>query len=268
MITKYNSQLFDAYFINNDHKTIRIRSSNPMISWKKTNLPCGSIFYYKDCSINEVDSLYTIKFYGKYNKDIYLLDYDIYTKKVRITSESKFSGSYMVERGVYRKKIDLDDIECFMVEYTDIKNQDSENHKISRNQFIELYQHNIIETSLSTEETRISKSVIINYLISNNNMDMSTAGAALSKLEHHKDLLLEFFEVIETGEFNEKHPITIEGYTSKHIKELTNLTILDSYLYLIYLRNLPTEAIINLKKITEIWGLIVLNHTFTSWRLK
>jgi len=248
MIAEYKSVLYDTDFIDKEHKNVRLRTFCKMEGWNNKVLSTGNTLYYKDIAIDEIDSIYTARYYGKYNENEYILAYDVTTGKVRITSNNEFSGSYMVERGLYRKKIDINLIEAFIVEYTDAISEESKKHIISKSEFIELYTRTVLDIYPNNQERKVPKDVIINYLISKNKMNMNEAGKVIAKLETHKDLLFEFFEVIETDEFVDKNAIEVEGYTAKRIKETTYLTVLGAYNYLIYLRNNPKEALADLKK--------------------
>lgn len=60
----------------------------------------------------------------------------------------------------------------------------------------------------------------------------------------YPDIVEEFEEWIQTGEFREINPITIEGYTAKSLSEISGLLYGDgAFTMLMELREIPASAI-------------------------
>lgn len=88
---------------------------------------------------------------------------------------------------------------------------------------------------------------VCEYLLYHLNLSQTRTEQAYQKLSRHPDILREFHFFI-MGEPSMWKPISVEGYTAAQILQQTSLNPLGAYNYLIYLRENPTEAIMNLKK--------------------
>ena len=80
------------------------------------------------------------------------------------------------------------------------------------------------------------------YGLSNNRVE-----ANLEKLNRHEDIKLELYETVVYGDFP-KNGIKVCGYNVETIKNMTDLSVLGAYNYLIFLREDEKEAIIMLVK--------------------
>ena len=70
----------------------------------------------------------------------------------------------------------------------------------------------------------------------------------IEKLNRHQDIKMEFYRTLMREAFPKNRAITVEGYTAQKLTEITRLTVLGAYNYLIYLREDPKTALDNLKK--------------------
>ncbi|MDU1413524.1 MAG: hypothetical protein E6929_11990 [Clostridium sp.] len=70
---------------------------------------------------------------------------------------------------------------------------------------------------------------------------------ARNKLLNHPDIFKSFYNYVLNEEFPEDS-LSVEGYTARQLYESTYLEPIGAYNYLIYLRNNPKRAIMNLKK--------------------
>ena len=89
---------------------------------------------------------------------------------------------------------------------------------------------------------------IFEYLVEKENQTPKLASQMCDKLEKHPDIMGELYQYIQTGKFEEEHPVTVEGYTAKMLESATCLEAVGAYNYLIYLRNKPETALAKLKQ--------------------
>ena len=91
---------------------------------------------------------------------------------------------------------------------------------------------------------------IINKLKKWFGLNQKNAVITLIKFDKHSDIAGEFYEGMKgnTFCFNDNKPIEVEGYTAKSIFDNYPLSELGAYNYLIYLRETPQEALLDLKK--------------------
>lgn len=72
---------------------------------------------------------------------------------------------------------------------------------------------------------------------------------AIKKLQSHMDIFEEFVRVFTSGKYESaSDAISVEGFTAEQLNKSYPLSILGAYNYLIYLRELPKEALADLAK--------------------
>lgn len=104
-----------------------------------------------------------------------------------------------------------------------------------------------IENYQTKSETDIRREKIRKYLLDEIGLSARRADAVLEKLTQYKDIYLEFAEYVSTRKFPH-NGIVICGYNAETLHEKYPLSPLGAYNYLIYLREMPKEALMNLKK--------------------
>lgn len=93
------------------------------------------------------------------------------------------------------------------------------------------------------------KEKILNYFTSELKEKPARAEEMYLKLQRHPDILCEFAAWVDSRSFpGEGEGLVVEGYSAKKLSETTYLEPIGVYNYLIYLREKPAEALINLKK--------------------
>lgn len=95
-------------------------------------------------------------------------------------------------------------------------------------------------------EAVLRREQIRNYLLSDGGLSERRADMAISKLARHKDIYLEFSEYVAKKAFPEEG-ISVAGYTAEVLNQNYPLSPLGAYNYLIYLREMPEEALADLK---------------------
>ena len=93
-------------------------------------------------------------------------------------------------------------------------------------------------------------SEIINNLKKWFGLNQKNAVLTLLKIDEHSDIAEEFYKGMngDSFYFNSTMPIEVEGYTAKRLFDEYPLSELGAYNYLIYLREKPKEALLNLRK--------------------
>lgn len=91
---------------------------------------------------------------------------------------------------------------------------------------------------------------LIKRMINKYKMNQRVAVQTIAKMERHADIFGEFIHGIKSDSFNfpDESPITVEGYTARRLFDNYPLSELGAYNYLIYLRENPKEALLDLKK--------------------
>lgn len=105
------------------------------------------------------------------------------------------------------------------------------------------------EIEQSTFKFNNYDSNILNILKSRHNMSEKRAVLTIQKLIEHKDIYDEFATVITSGRYADpSSAVTIEGYTAESLVLNDSLSLIGAYNVLIYLRELPEEALKELKR--------------------
>ena len=88
------------------------------------------------------------------------------------------------------------------------------------------------------------------YMERERSMPVKTAVNTWRKMQEEEDIFQEFSRCIQSGRFvpESEHPVSVEGYTAKHLMDATTLSAVGAYNYLISLRRNPQKALENLKK--------------------
>lgn len=97
-----------------------------------------------------------------------------------------------------------------------------------------------------------NKSIIKKYLKEECVLNEYRAEQEYQGLHKYKDIEQELINYI-LNNLDEKNIIQVEGFTVKDLHEQYPLSILGAYNYLVYLRENPKEALINLKKGLPRW---------------
>ena len=95
-------------------------------------------------------------------------------------------------------------------------------------------------------EMVLHREQIRNYLLSKGSLSERRADMAISKLERHKDIYLEFAEYVANDAFPQAG-LSVAGYTAAFLNQNYPLSPLGAYNYLIYLREMPQKALEDLK---------------------
>lgn len=103
------------------------------------------------------------------------------------------------------------------------------------------------DTYITWTEESFYKLGICEYMLHHLKLSQNRTEQAYEKLSRHFDIRREFYYYI-MGVQGIWKPVTVEGYTAEHILKETSLNSLGAYNYLIYLREKPEEALMNLKK--------------------
>ena len=114
---------------------------------------------------------------------------------------------------------------------------------------------NIIKDTFSAYKTKSSwtKQFFINefikdYLHFGRKIKETEVSKYLDYFNSQKDIVLELYNTLITGAFPETNAVNVKGYTAKSLNETTNLDVINSYSYLIYLRKNEKRAIAELNK--------------------
>lgn len=94
----------------------------------------------------------------------------------------------------------------------------------------------------------LMQKTIMDFLKYDCKMSNNRTEVTMSKFSRHKDIEREFYEYLMYGEFPHNSSIVIEGHTAEKLNRETYLSAIGAYNYLIYLRENPQEALMNLKK--------------------
>lgn len=97
-----------------------------------------------------------------------------------------------------------------------------------------------------------SKQIIKKYLIEKAGLNDYRAEQEYLGLHRYKDIEQEFVDYILNAH-EEKQYIEEEGFTADMLHKQYPLSVLGAYNYLIYLRENPKEALMNLKKGLPRW---------------
>lgn len=88
---------------------------------------------------------------------------------------------------------------------------------------------------------------IKDYLFYECGLNETTIVSVLKKFEMHKDIKMEFYETIMYEDFPKSRAITECDYTAQKLNSSANMTVAESYQFLIKLREDPNGAIASLK---------------------
>ncbi len=91
---------------------------------------------------------------------------------------------------------------------------------------------------------------IKNYLIQQKDITEKNAEKMIGELSLHQDIFLEFTHFINNNEkfLDDSIALSIQGYTAKRLCESTYLKGIGAYMYMVYLKEEPVEAIKELKR--------------------
>ena len=92
------------------------------------------------------------------------------------------------------------------------------------------------------------KDEIIEYSIKECSMTEDEALETYNILSLHYDLLNEFYFFVQNKRFVEYEPITVDGISAEQLVNVSDLSPIDAYKFLIYLREYPEEAMQILKE--------------------
>lgn len=112
----------------------------------------------------------------------------------------------------------------------------------------------VIDELLSVAKTQIEwttnsfyKIGIIEYILHRMKLSQTRAEKAYEKIAKHADICKEFYQYIMNDEAFTPNPIKVEGFTVQYLVDNYPLSVLGAYNYLIYLREMPEEALADLK---------------------
>lgn len=113
----------------------------------------------------------------------------------------------------------------------------------------------VIDELISTAKTQIEWTAnsfyrigITEYILHRINLSQTIAEKSYEKIARHADIRKEFYQYIMNDEVFPLEAIKVEGFTAHYLATNYPLSILGAYNYLIYLREIPDEALMNLKK--------------------
>ena len=89
-------------------------------------------------------------------------------------------------------------------------------------------------------------SLIRDYLLTFDKYNEDRIIQIIENLKKYGDIFFEFYDYVLYEEFIEDG-LVVEGYSAKQLYETSKFTPLDAYLYLVYLRENPDEALANIK---------------------
>ena len=113
----------------------------------------------------------------------------------------------------------------------------------------------VIDKLISTAKAQIEwtanyfyRTGITEYILHRMNLSQTIAEKSYEKIARHADIRKEFYQYIMNDEAFTLNPIKVEGFTAQYLVTHYSLSILGAYNYLIYLRERPEEALMNLKE--------------------
>lgn len=112
----------------------------------------------------------------------------------------------------------------------------------------------VIDELLSIAKTQIKwtansfyKIGITEYILHCMKFSQTRAEKAYEKIAKHADIRKEFYQYIMNDEAFTPNPIKVEGFTAQYLVDNYPFSVLGAYNYLIYLREMPEEALADLK---------------------
>lgn len=112
----------------------------------------------------------------------------------------------------------------------------------------------VIDELLSIAKTQIEwtansfyKIGITEYILHRMKLSQTRAEKAYEKIAKYVDIREEFYQYIMNDEAFTPNPIKVEGFTAQYLVDNYLLSVLGAYNYLIYLREMPEEALADLK---------------------
>lgn len=113
----------------------------------------------------------------------------------------------------------------------------------------------VIDELLSIAKTQIEWTAnsfyeigITEYILHRMKLSQTRAEKAYEKIAKHADICKEFYQYIMSDEAFTPNPIKVEGFTAQYLVDNYPLSVLGAYNYLMYLREMPEEALSNLKR--------------------
>lgn len=102
---------------------------------------------------------------------------------------------------------------------------------------------------VSRDIAKLPKQIFCDFLRKKYSLTTKQIDDTWDYLKQDMHVLFEFKHYIATGEFvPEKHSYKVQGYSAEKLYKTTYLEVLGAFNYLIYLRNKPKEALLNLEK--------------------
>lgn len=93
----------------------------------------------------------------------------------------------------------------------------------------------------------LRKALIKDYLLTVADYSEKRLNAIIAKLYTHSDVFFEFYDYVLYERFVED-ALVVEGLGAQHLTTNYSLSVLGAYNYLIYLREMPEEALEDLKR--------------------
>lgn len=126
---------------------------------------------------------------------------------------------------------------------------DSEEMAIS--ELVELIEYNnfVHVRKVIKNELKSKKQIVIDYLISEYKYSESKAENAYCYLLQNRTIAFELMYYLKNKQFvPDKYATKYSEYTARELSEREDLTLLDAFNYMVYLKKNPLEAVTNLKK--------------------
>ena len=95
-------------------------------------------------------------------------------------------------------------------------------------------------------ETSYVQSTIIDCLLYSGDMPMTQASKIWSKLSRHEDLVQEMYNMIVEGSPGIRS-VKAAGFTARKLMDITQMTLIGAYLFMVSLREDPEKALPQLK---------------------
>lgn len=121
--------------------------------------------------------------------------------------------------------------------------------KMLRCVFLDLDTKRYLTKAIDEDVVKIEKGTVCHFMCDAYSITQQQASDAWDYLKQDMRVLFEFKHYVATGEFvPEKYSYKVQGYSAERLHKTTYLEVLGAFNYLIYLRNKPKEALLNLQK--------------------
>ena len=105
----------------------------------------------------------------------------------------------------------------------------------------------IAKTQMEWTANSFYKIGITEYILHHMKLSQARAEKSYEKIARYADICKEFYQYIMDDEAFASNPIKVEGFTAQRLATNYPLSALGAYNYLIYLREMPKEALADLK---------------------